>query len=283
MRGGEYEMTLRRPVTSLPGGFADIDTKTPSGARVYDYMLGGTDNYAADRMAADQAEQMMPGTKALARNNRRYMERVVGYLAGECGIRQFIDNGSGLPTRNNVHHIAQAIAPGARVLYIDKDPVVLRHQKVSALAENENTAFVLADATDVDGILSHPEARRLIRADEPAATLYLTFLHFIPDEAGPWGMVAAMMGSLAPGSFLAISQIVSDDPAVRQRMTEFALSSTRGDFGRFRKKQEVRAFFDGLELVEPGAVNVNEWRPDGREEEQSSLWIEFGGVARKPA
>jgi len=266
-----------------PGDFADIDTKTPSGARVYDYMLGGTDNYAADRIAADQTEQMMPGTKALARNNRRYMERVTRYLAGECGIRQFIDNGSGLPTQNNVHHIAQAIAPGSRVLYIDKDPVVLRHQKVSALAENENTAFVLADATSVDDILSHPETTRLIRPGEPTATLYMTFLHFIPDEADPRGMVRRMMDRLAPGSYLAISQIVSDDPAVRQRMTEFALSNTRGNFGRFRKKQEVREFFDGLDVVEPGLVSVNEWRPDGREEEQSSLWIEFGGVARKPA
>jgi hypothetical protein len=263
--------------------FADIDTKTPSGARVYDYMLGGTDNYAADRIAADQTEEMLPGTKAMARNNRRYMERVVRYLAQDCGIRQFIDNGSGLPTQNNVHHIAQAIAPGSRVIYIDKDPVVLRHQKVGALAENENTAFVLADATNVDEILSHPKTRRLLNPDEPAAALYMTFLHFIPDEADPWGMIHRMMDHLAPGSYLAVSQIVSDDPEVRQRMTEFVLSNTKGNFGRFRKKQEVRAFFDGLEPVEPGLVNINDWRPDGREEEQSSQWIEFGGVARKPA
>jgi hypothetical protein len=263
--------------------FADIDTKTPSGARVYDYMLGGTDNYAIDRMAANQAEELMPGTKAMARNNRRYMERVVGYLAGECGIRQFIDNGSGLPTRNNVHHIAQAIAPASRVVYIDNDPVVLRHQKVSALAENENTAFVLADATSVDQILDHPETRRLLDPGEPTAALYLTFLHFIPDSADPWDMIRRMMDHLAPGSYLAISQIVSDDAEVRQRMTEFALTNTRGNFGRFRKKQEVRAFFEGLEVVEPGLVNVNEWRPDGREEEQSTVWIEFGGVGRKPA
>ncbi len=265
-----------------PGDFADIDTKTPSGARVYDYMLGGTDNYVIDRIAADQTEDMMPGTKALARNNRRYMVRVVGYLAGECGIRQFIDNGSGLPTRNNVHHIAQAIAPESRVVYIDNDPVVLRHQRVSALAENDDTAFVLADATSVDDILNDPETRRLIRPGEPTAVLYMSFLHFIPDEADPWGMVRRMMGRLAPGSYLAVSQIVSDDPEVRKRMTEFALSNAKGKFGRFRKKQEVRAFFDGMEVVEPGLVGVNDWHPDGREEEQSTLWIEFGGVARKP-
>jgi hypothetical protein len=265
------------------GEFADIDTKTTSGARVYDYMLGGTDNYPIDRMTAELTEQMLPGTMAMARNSRRYMERLVRYLASDCGIRQFIDNGSGLPTRNNVHHVAQAIDPASRVIYLDKDPVVLRHQKVSALAENQNTAFVLADATQVEEILEHPETRRLLNPDEPAAALYLTFMHFVPDEADPGGIVARMMDHLAPGSYLAISQVVSDDPKVRQRMTDFAMNNTRGSFGRFRKKQEVRAFFNGLQVIEPGLGNVNDWHPDGREEEQSSLWVEYGGVARKPA
>lgn len=264
-------------------GFGDIDTKTTSGARVYDYMLGGTDNFAVDRMVAEQTERMLPGTMAMARNNRRYMERIVRYLAQDCGVRQFIDNGSGLPTSSNVHHIAQAIDPGSRVVYIDKDPVVLRHQKVSALAENHNTAFILADATKVDEILSHPETKRLLDPAQPAAALYLTFLHFIPDEADPWSMVGRMMDHLAPGSYLAVSQIVSDDAEVRRRMTELALANTRGNFGRFRRKQEVRQFFEGLEVVEPGLVNINDWHPDGREEEQSTQWIEFGGVAHRPA
>jgi S-adenosyl methyltransferase len=263
--------------------FPDIDTKTASGARVYDYMLGGTDNYAIDRIAADQAEDMLPGTKAMARNNRRYLERVVRYLAQDCGIRQFIDNGAGLPTQNNVHQIAQSIAPESRVVYIDNDPVVLVHQKVHALAENQNTAFILADARNVDEILDHPETTRLLNFGEPAAALYLTFLHFIPDKDDPWGMVRQMMSRLAPGSYLAISHLVSDDPYVRQLMTEFIVDASRGHFGRIRKKREVRAFLEGMEVVEPGLVNVNTWRPDGREEEQSGQWIEFGGVAREPA
>lgn len=263
--------------------FPDIDTKTASGARVYDYMLGGTDNYAVDRIAADQTEDMLPGTKAMARNNRRYMERVVRYLANDCGIRQFIDNGSGLPTQNNVHQIAQSIAPESRVIYVDNDPVVLRHQKVHALAENENTAFILADARNVDEILDHPETSRLLNFNERAAALYMTFLHFIPDKDEPWGMVRRMMSRLAPGSYLAISHLVSDDPEVRQRMSEFILNASRGHFGRIRKKQEVRAFFEGLEVVEPGLVDVTTWRPDGQEEEQTREWIVFGGVARKPA
>jgi hypothetical protein len=245
--------------------FPDIDTKTASGARVYDYMLGGTDNYAVDRFAANQVEDLLPGTKAMARNNRRFMERVVRYLAGDCGIRQFVDNGSGLPTQNNVHQIAQSITPGARVVYVDHDPVVLRHQRVNALAENESTAFILADARNVSEILGYPETLRLL------------------DFGQPWGMTGQMMDRLAPGSYLAISHIVSDDLELRQTMTDLARSNIKGSFGRIRKKQEVRDFFDGLELVEPGLVNITAWRPDGQEEEQSQQWIVFGGVARKPA
>jgi hypothetical protein len=263
--------------------FAEIDTKTASSARVYDYLLGGTDNYPVDRMMAEQMEQLLPGTKAMARNNRRFLERVVRYLAGDCGIRQFIDNGSGLPTQDNVHNIAQGIDPQSRVVYVDKDPVVLRHQKVHALAENENTAFVLADARDVDGVLNNRQTTRLLDFSEPAALLYVAFLHFIPDEDDPWGMVRRMMSRLAPGSYLVISHLVSDDAQTRQQVGDLGRDFLRGRFGRIRKEQEVRAFFDGLELAEPGLVNITQWRPDGRDEEQSHQWIAFGGVARKPA
>jgi hypothetical protein len=263
--------------------FADIDTKTPSAARVYDYMLGGTDNYAVDRIAADMGEEMLPGTKAMARNNRRFMERAVRYLAAECGIRQFIDNGSGLPTQSNVHQIAQRIDPRSRVVYVDIDPVVLRHQRVSALADNANTTFLLADVRNVDEILKHPETARLVDFDEPVAALYLSFLHFIPDAGDPWGMVRHLMSRLAPGSYLALSHVVSDDAGLREAITGMAAEVSKGRFGRIRKKQEVRAFFEGLEPVEPGLVDVTGWRPDGRDEEQSQHWVMFGGVARKPA
>lgn len=263
--------------------FPDIDTRTASGARIYDFMLGGTDNYAVDRIAANQVEELLPGTKAMARNNRRFLERVVRYLAADCGIRQFIDNGSGLPTRSNVHQIAQRLVPGSRVVYVDKDPVVLRHQKVGALAGNEDTAFLLADARNVDEILSHPDAARLLNLDEPAAALYLSFLHFVPDDDDPWGMVRRLMDRLAPGSYLAISTITSDDRELRTTMTGLARGTISGNYGGVRTQRQVRAFFDGLELVEPGLVNVATWRPDGREEEQSEQWIMFGGVGRKPA
>jgi hypothetical protein len=260
----------------------EIDTRTASSARSYDYMLGGTDNYAVDRMAVDHLEDLFPGAKALARNNRRFMERVVRFLAAECGIRQFIDNGSGLPTQNNVHQIAQGIDRRSRVVYIDNDPVVLRHQKVNALAENENTAFILGDARHVEEILARPEVTRLVDFREPAAVLYMTFLHFIPDVDDPWDMVRRMMGRLAPGSYLAVSHTASDDPEVREYVSGFLRQALGGKFGRLRRKQEVRAFFEGLELVEPGLVNITAWRPDGREEDQTTAGIEFGGVARKP-
>jgi hypothetical protein len=264
-------------------GYVDIDTKTPSGARGYDYILGGTDNYAIDRLMVDQVEAMLPGTKAATRNNRRFLERAVRYLATDCGIRQFIDNGSGLPTQQNVHHIAQGVAPDSRVVYVDNDPVVIRHQKVAALAENANTAFILADARDVDAIVNHADTRRLIDFGQPAALLYLAFLHFIPDQDDPYGMVRRLMDRLVPGSYLIISHATADEDAVRQAVTGFIGENSKGNFGRVRTREEVAQFFEGLEVVEPGLVKITDWRPDGRDEEESPRFFGFGGIARKPA
>ena len=266
-----------------PDDFPEIDTRTASVARVYDYMLGGTDNYEIDRRAADMGEDLMPGSYALTRNNRRYLERVVHYLAAECGIRQFIDNGSGLPTQNNVHQVAQKAGPGSRVVYVEVDPVILAHGRVKALlAEDDSTTFIEADACDVDRILSHPETRRLINFDEPVAVLYFSFLHCIPDARDPRGVVREMTDRLSPGSHIAISHLTSDDPQVRERATRFILESTGGHWGRARSREEVAEFFEGLDVLPPGLVKAIEWHPDGSEEDQSSEWFEFGGVARKP-
>ena len=263
--------------------FPSIDTKTASVARVYDVTLGGTDNYEIDRRAAESLEDMLPGTYAMARNNRRYLERVVRYLAAECGVRQFIDHGTGLPTQNNVHQVAQSVAPGSRVVYIDYDPVVLAHGRVKALlAEDKSTAFIEADACDTDRILSHPETRRLINFDEPVAAMYISFFHCVPDARDPLGVVRRLMDRLAPGSYLALSHVVSDDPDVRRKVTDFGLEATGGNWGRVRQKEEVQAFFGELEIVPPGLVNVTDWHPDGREEEQALDLIEYGGLARKP-
>jgi S-adenosyl methyltransferase len=266
-----------------PDDFPEIDTRTASVARVYDYMLGGTDNYEIDRRVADMGEDLMPGSYAMTRNNRRYLERVVRHLAAEYGIRQFIDNGSGLPTQNNVHQVAHKAAQGSKVVYVEIDPVVLAHGRVKGLlAENDSTAFIEADASDVGRILNHPDTQRLINFDEPAAVLYISFLHCIPDARDPRGMVRQMTDRLAPGSYVAISHLTADDPQVRERVTRFILESTGGHWGRVRSREEVAGFFDGLELLPPGLVKVNEWHPDGREEPDSPDWFEYGGVARKP-
>jgi len=266
-----------------PDNFPEIDTQTASIARVYDYMLGGTDNYEVDRRAADAGEDLQPGSYALTRNNRRYLERVVRYLAGECGIRQFIDHGAGLPTNNNVHQVAQSVAPGSRVVYVEIDPVVLAHGRVkSLLAQDDSTAFIEADATDTELVLNHPDTQRLINFDEPVAALYFSFLHCVPDAGDPNGVVRRMMDHLAPGSYLAISHLTADDPQIRQKMTDFTLAATGGHWGRVRSREEVTGFFAGTEVVPPGLVKSNDWHPDGREEAQSPDWFEFGGVARKP-
>ncbi|HLH58805.1 MAG TPA: SAM-dependent methyltransferase [Streptosporangiaceae bacterium] len=266
-----------------PDDFPEIDTRTASVARVYDYMLGGTDNYEVDRRAADAGEDLMPGSYALTRNNRRYLERVVRYLAGECGIRQFIDHGSGLPTQNNVHQVAQSVAPGSRVVYVEIDPVVLAHGRVKALlAEDKSTAFIEADASDTDAVLGHPETQRLIDFDEPVAALYISFLHCIPDSRDPAGVVRRMTDRLVPGSYVALSHLVSDDAQVREKMTSFTLQATGGHWGRVRSREEVAAYLDGLDLVPPGLVRGTEWHPDGREEEEVADWYEYAGVARKP-
>jgi SAM-dependent methyltransferase len=266
-----------------PDDFPEIDTHTASVARVYDFMLGGTDNYEVDRQACEVLEDMMPGSYAMTRNNRRYLERVVHYLAAECGIRQFIDNGSGLPTQNNVHQVAQQAAPESKVVYVDIDPVVLAHGRVKTLvAEDKSTAFIEADVCDVERILNHPDTGRLINFDEPVGALYVSFLHCIPDDRDPGAVVRQVVDRLAPGSYLAISHLTADDPQVRARITTLGLNAFGGHWGRVRSRDEVAAFFDGLELMPPGLEKVNEWHPDGREEPDSPELFEYGGVARKP-
>lgn len=265
----------------MPPDDYDIDTKHASAARSYDYVQGGEDHYAVDRRTVDMLDDMFPGTRALARNNRRYLERLVQFLTEECGIRQFIDNGSGLPTRNNVHQIAQSIAPDARVVYVDNDPVVLAHQKVQAL-DAEHAAFLVEDASNVDEIMNHSDTRRLINFDQPVGLLYVSVLHLVPETtADPFDVVRRALGHLPPGSYLAISHLCSDEPEVRRDVTDFFVNATGGQFGKLRKKSEIRRFFDGLEIADPGLVDVNAWRPDGREEEQTTAWIEYGGVGRK--
>lgn len=262
--------------------FAGIDLNTPSVARMYDYYLGGKDNYAVDREASEQLSHAAPGTQALAINNRRFLQRAVRFLAREHGVRQFLDHGSGLPTQDNVHQIVQRVDDRSRVVYIDNDPIVLAHG-CALLQENDNTVVIAVDMRDSDGIFGHPEVERLIDLDEPVAALFVSVLHCIPDDDDPAGLVKRVTDRLALGSFVVISHLVSDDRATRDSLTNFMLTNTLGNWGRVRQAHEVAQFFDGLEIIDPGLVEISTWRPDSDlgPRQLTHEWIEFGGVARK--
>ncbi|MEO3977970.1 SAM-dependent methyltransferase [Streptomyces sp. CAU 1734] len=258
-----------------------IDTTVPSVARMYDFFLGGNDNYESDRLACDELLKQVPSTKVLAVNNRRFLQRVVRLLASEYGIRQFIDHGSGLPTQDNVHQVAQAIDPSSRVVYVDNDPIVLAHGR-ALLEENDRTAVIQADMRDTDHIFGHAETTRLIDFDQPVAALFVSVLHCIPDESDPAGLIRTVAGRLAPGSFLVVCQLVSERPEIRKFVTDFMAEATGGHWGRVREEREVTEYFEGLEILEPGLVEVSTWRPDTElaPVQQTDEWIEWGGVAR---
>ncbi|MFH9228113.1 SAM-dependent methyltransferase [Streptomyces lydicus] len=259
-----------------------VDVTIPSVARMYDYYLGGKDNYAVDREACEELSKVVPSTQVLAINNRRFLQRVVRWLAGEHGIRQFIDHGSGLPTQDNVHQVAQRIDPAARVVYVDNDPIVLAHGR-ALLEENANTAVIQADMRDTDGIFGSPEVERLIDFDQPVAALFVSVLHCIPDSDDPAGLIKRVADRLAPGSFLVVCQLVSEDAATRDFVTEFMRVQTHGQWGRVRQAHELAGFLDGLEIMEPGLLEVSTWKPDTDigPKQLTQEWIEYGGVARK--
>ncbi|MFF5252788.1 SAM-dependent methyltransferase [Streptomyces leeuwenhoekii] len=261
----------------------EIDANVPTAARMYDHYLGGKDNYAADRAACEELDKVVPSTRRLAVNNRRFLQRVVKTLAAEHGIRQFLDHGSGLPTQNNVHQIAQGIAPESRVVYVDNDPMVLVHGR-ALLEQNERTAVIHADMRDTDGIFSHPETQRLIDFSQPVAVLFNSVFHCIPDSEtdGPPAVVRRVAERLVPGSFLVMCQLVSEDEKVREFVTGFMDQVTQGHWGRVRQEKDVAEWFEGMEILEPGLVEVSTWRPDSEvaPRQLTQEWIEFGGVGR---
>ncbi|MGW8377355.1 SAM-dependent methyltransferase [Streptomyces sp. ODS28] len=268
------------------GDGAGVDTNTPSVARMYDFYLGGKDNYEVDRLAVGELDKVVPSTRPLAVNNRRFLQRVVKVLAEDYGVRQFLDHGSGLPTQDNVHQVAQRVDPGARAVYVDNDPIVLAHGR-ALLQENENTAVIQADMRDTEGIFEHPEVRRLIDLSQPVGVLFVSVMHCLPDASplgGPADVIRRVLERVPSGSFLVINQLVSDQKETRDFVTDFMDQSTHGNWGRVREEFEVARYFEGLELLEPGLGEINGWRPDGTlgPRQQTTEWWEFGGVARKP-
>jgi hypothetical protein len=260
-----------------------VDETVPTAARMYDYYLGGKDNFAADRAAVAELDNVVPSTRALAVNNRRFLQRAVRVLAEEHGIKQFLDHGSGLPTQDNVHQVAQRTHPDAHVVYVDSDPVVLAHGR-ALLVEDERTTVIQADLRDTETIFTHPDTERLLDFSQPIAVLFNSVFHCIPDSDtdGPMAVVRRVTERLAPGSFLVMCQLVSEDPAIRDSVTKFMDQATHGHWGRVRQEKDVAEWFEGMDILEPGLVEVSTWRPDGADAPQqlTSEWIEFGGIGR---
>ncbi|MCH0566540.1 MULTISPECIES: SAM-dependent methyltransferase [unclassified Streptomyces] len=260
-----------------------IDASVPTAARMYDHYLGGKDNYAADRAACEELDKVVPSTRALALNNRRFLQRVVRTLAAEYGIRQFLDHGSGLPTQDNVHQVAQRVDPGSHVVYVDNDPMVLVHGR-ALLEQDERTTVIHADLRETDAIVGHPDTQRLIDFSQPVAVLFNSVFHCIPDSGtdGPPAVVRRVAERLAPGSFMVMCQLVSEDAEVRRFVTDFMEQATEGHWGRVREEKDVAAWFEGMEILEPGLVEVSTWRPDSEvaPRQLTQEWIEFGGVGR---
>jgi hypothetical protein len=257
-----------------------FDTSVAHIARVYDYWLGGKDNYAADRKAGDAALEAFPYIAAGVRANRAFLARVVRYLAAETGIRQFLDIGTGIPTANNTHEVAQSIAPGSRVVYVDNDPIVLSHARALLTSSPEGaTAYLDADFSDIDRILA--VASQTLDLSKPVAIMLIAILHLIDDETAPYGTVAKLVDAVPSGSYLAISHLSSDIMASAARTAAHdRLRELMHEKQTLRSHDEVAAFFTGLEMVEPGLVPIPQWRPDSEAEAKSptALW---GGVARK--
>jgi hypothetical protein len=271
---------------AMEPGFAasQIDTSKPHPARMYNAYLGGRDNYPVDREAVRQILHDFPEARAIAQANRAFLQRAVRFLAGEAGIRQFIDIGTGIPSAGNVHEIAQEVAPGTRVVYIDNDPIVHVHAN-ALLTGSGSTAIVLADLRDPGAIMSHPRVRDLIDFTQPVAVLLIAILHFIPDEDDPAGIVATLRDALPAGSFLALSHATADfHPPGTVGQAVAVYKNATAPFVP-RGFDQVTAFFDGFDLAEPGLVQAPLWRPEGRRprpRDLAKIGI-YAGVGRKAA
>jgi hypothetical protein len=257
----------------------DFDTRVPHNARVYDYLLGGKDNYAADREAGDRMLAAYPDVVHTVRANRAFLARAVRFLAADMGIRQFLDIGTGIPAANNTHQVAQQFAPDSRIVYVDNDPIVLSHAQALLTSSQEGAcAYIEADLRDPESILA--AAGDTLDFTSPVAVMLVAVLQWIDDADDPAGITDRLIAACAPGSFLTISHPASDlatglDAATRQ------FNQSGGDRATNRDRAAVTRMFDGCELVEPGVVRAAEWRPDSELEafRHAAVWA---GVAQKP-
>jgi hypothetical protein len=256
-----------------------IDISVAHSARVHDYWLGGTDNYPADRAAGDAVIQAYPGIVASVRANRAFLARAVRFLAAEAGIRQFLDLGTGIPAANNTHEVAQSLAPDCRVVYVDYDPVVLAHARaLLTSSELGATDYIDADLRDPQKILLYAAAT--LDFSRPVAVMLIAIMHLIGDQDDPHGIVGRLMTAVPAGSYLALSQVASDIQAVQMAEAARRYNRLAHETQSHRDHAAVARFFDGLELIEPGLVPVQDWRPDSEIEAKtkSAMW---GGVGYK--
>ena len=265
-----------------------IDVTKPNIARVYDAFLDGKDNFAADRAVVKLTLDIAPDAAAGAKANRALLRRMVRFLAAEAGITQFLDIGSGLPSRGNVHEIAREVNPAAKVVYIDNDPVVLVHGR-ALLGRNPAVTVVTADARDPAQILANPLVTEFLDLRRPVGLLMLAILHHISDSEDPAAIAARFRDALAPGSYLALSSFRMPGPehpddAARTRAVQDLFNRTLGT-GRWREHEEILGWFGDWELLPPGLVPLPEWRPDvaGRVKRNSTYYGFVAGLARKPA
>jgi hypothetical protein len=262
-----------------PGPPAGIDTTTANPARVYDALLGGKDHYPVDRGAADAILAAAPQARQGARENRAFLQRAVRYLAAEAGIDQFLDIGTGLPTQGNVHEVARQVAPDARVVYVDHDPVVHAHANALLANNSPTTLAVLADLREPEAILADSQVRRLLDFTRPVAVLLVAVLHFIRDAEDPAGIVARLRDAMAPGSHLVISHATGDfHPQAGAKVTEVYRQASAPLV--LRSRSQIGRFFRGFDLVEPGLVQPVAWRPDPGPVSPSAGGF-YSGVGRK--
>jgi hypothetical protein len=264
------------------GAPAGIDTSTAHPARVYDAWLGGKDNYAADREAAELAVAANPDIPLAVRANRAFLGRAVHHLAADVGIGQFLDIGTGIPAANNTHEVAQRAAPASRIVYVDNDPVVLAHARALLSSTPEGaTGYLDADLRDVDAILA--QAAEILDLSRPVALMLVAVLQYISDADDPYGIVTRLLAALAPGSHLVLSHPASDIGAdqVAESMRRYNERAPQQEQATPRTHADVSRFFAGLEVLEPGVVQLPAWRPGPgvSSTRQLPMWC---GVARKP-
>lgn len=279
------DMSWTKPGDRLASS-TDLHTDLPHPARVYDFLLGGKDNFEADRRAAAEGLKANPNSVIPPRENRAFLRRAVRYLTAEAGIRQFLDIGTGLPTSPNVHEVAQGIAPESRILYSDNDPIVLAHARALLASSSEGkTGYIDADLTDPDSILSSPILRETFDLNRPVALLLIAIMHFVPDQDEPYEIVRSLLDALPSGSYLALSHLTGDlDPEVWPGVA--AALAKGGATLQVRSAAEIRRFFDGLELIAPGVELATRWRPDpgtdpANQPPDAAVSL-YAGVARKP-